>query len=85
MLVRRPSFKLKVNQEVAVQNPQKTSVGAKKSLKDIFVGHLVYIPFFSLIGCRVQMHLGILTDKTMCLVIIQNPNIVSPSKTIELK
>ena len=38
MLVRRPPFKLKVNQEFAVQNPQKTSVRAKKSLKDIFCG-----------------------------------------------
>ena len=38
MLVRRPPFKLKVNQAVAVQNPKKTSVRAKKSLKDIFCG-----------------------------------------------
>ena len=38
MLVRRPPFKLKVNRKVAVQNPQNTSVRAKKSLKDIFCG-----------------------------------------------
>ena len=38
MSIRRPPFKLKVNQQVAVQNPQKTSVRAKKSLKDIFCG-----------------------------------------------
>ena len=36
MSVRRPPFKLKVNQTVAVQNQQKTSVRAKKALKDIF-------------------------------------------------
>ena len=38
MSVRRPPFKLKVNEVVAVQNPKKTSVRAKKSLKDIFCG-----------------------------------------------
>ena len=38
MLVRRPPLKLKVYHGVAVQNPQKTSVRAKKSLKDIFCG-----------------------------------------------
>ena len=38
MSVRRPPFKLKVNQGVAVQNPQKTSVRAKKLLKGIFCG-----------------------------------------------
>ena len=38
MSVRRPPFRLKVNQKVANQNPQKTSVRANKSLKDIFCG-----------------------------------------------
>ena len=38
MSVRRPPFKLKVTPIIAVQNPQQTSVRAKKSLKDIFCG-----------------------------------------------
>ena len=38
MSVQRPPFKLKVNLKVAVQNPKKTSVRAKKLLKDIFYG-----------------------------------------------
>ena len=37
-LVQRPPFKLKVNQGVAVQKTQKTSLRAKESLKDIFCG-----------------------------------------------
>ena len=38
MYVRQPPFKLRVNQGVAVQNPQKRSMRAKKPLKDHFCG-----------------------------------------------
>ena len=63
MYVRRPPFKLRVKQGVAVQNPPKRSVRAKKPLKDNFVGHLVYIIYMVLVqagGLSLFVIIGIL-------------------------